>query len=120
MNPLYGDPRQIYREQQVSALGTGRLVLLALTAAERACRTGQRGLLTRVLQELVAGLDLDSGEVASGLLVLYEYMLHEVREGRIAEVEGMISELRGAWEEGLRGVDADGARRGAGTAAHAA
>jgi flagellin-specific chaperone FliS len=98
----YGDPYRIYREQQVSTLSTGRLVLLALETALRACRKRQRGLLRRVLEELMAGLDLDQGEVAAGLLRLYEYMLRLSREGRLEEVQAMLQEVRDTWETALR------------------
>ena len=106
----HGDPYRIYREQQVGALGTGRLVLLGLETALRACRTGQRGLLSRVLEELMAGLDLDQGEVAAGLLRLYEYMLRQTREGRVEEVQGILQELRDTWEAAVRVEEARAAR----------
>ena len=40
----------------------------------------------RVLHELIAGLDLDQGEIAVGLLRLYEYTLWQLREGNVEEV----------------------------------
>jgi flagellin-specific chaperone FliS len=102
----HGDPYRIYREQQVSALGTGRLVLLALETALRACRTGQRGLLARVLDELMAGLDLEQGEVATGLLRLYEYALRQSRAGRMEEVLSILQQLRDTWEAAVQAEEA--------------
>ena len=95
------DPRRIYRAQQVSNESPGRLVLLVYDTALRACRRGQRGLLTRVLHELIAGLDLEQGEIAVGLLRLYEYALWQLREGNIEEVHQVLQGLRGAWAKGL-------------------
>jgi len=109
----HGNPYRIYREQQVTGLGTGRLVLLALETALRACAQGRRGLLTSVLTELMAGLDLDSGEIAAGLLSLYGYMLRRVREGELAEVQGMLQELRDAWEQAVRAEERKGPDRAA-------
>ncbi len=108
-NQPYGDPRRIYREHQVSVLGTGRLTLLVLETALGACRRRQRGLLTRALRELAKGLDLGTGEIAVQLLGLYRYMLREVREGRMAGIEGMLGDLRDTWEIALR---REGAREG--------
>jgi len=98
----HGDPYRIYREQQVTGLGTGRLVLLALETALRACGKGQRGLLTAVLTELMAGLDLDQGEIAAGLLSLYGYMIRQVREGHLDEVQELLRDLRDSWEAAVR------------------
>ena len=109
--PPRGNPYRIYREQQVTELGTGRLVLLALETALRACRTNQRGLLARVLEELMAGLDLQQGEVAIGLLRLYEYMYRQGREGHLAEVQRMLGELRDTWETAVRAEEARTVRR---------
>jgi flagellar secretion chaperone FliS len=116
----HGDPYRIYREQQVTGLGTGRLVLLAYETALRACRRGQRGLLTKVLHELIAGLDLEQGEVAAGLLLLYEYSLRLAREGRIEEVGGILQELRDTWEAAVRIEERASSQEGPHPAAQAA
>ncbi len=100
------NPYRIYREQQVTSLSTGRLVLLAYDTALRACRTGRRGLLTQVLHELIAGLDLDQGEIASGLLSLYEFALRQAREGRLEEVGVLLQDLRETWERAVRAEEA--------------
>ncbi|MFN8548464.1 MAG: flagellar protein FliS [Candidatus Eisenbacteria bacterium] len=91
------DPHRIYRQQQVSGLGTGPLLLLAMDTAVRACRQKRRGLLTRVLGELVAGLDLSRGEIAGNLLTLYEYLLRLAREGQLDEAQSILEELRDTW-----------------------
>lgn len=111
------DPRQIYRAQQVANEGPGRLVLLVYDTALRACRRGQRGLLMRVLHELIAGLDLEQGEIAGGLLRLYEYALWQLREGNIEEVRLVLQGLREAWAKGLEEEEGRAAaRRGSSSA----
>jgi len=100
------NPYRIYREQQVTNLSPGRLVLLAYDTALRACRTGRRGLLTQVLHELIAGLDLDQGEIASGLLSLYEYALRQAREGRLEDTGALLQDLRDAWARAVQAEEA--------------
>ena len=105
----FGDPYRTYREQQVNSLSTGRLVLLAYETALRACRRGQRGLLVKVLDELLAGIDLEQGgDIAAGLLRLYEYCHRLVREGRIEETEGILRDLRDTWEQAVLAEEAKG------------
>lgn len=115
-HPVYGDPYRTYREQQVNSLSTGRLILLAYDTALKACRKGQRGLLVRVLEELLSAIDLEQGgEVAAGLLRMYEYCHRLVREGRIGEVEAILRELRDVWEKAVLADEARGFTAGAGT-----
>ena len=95
------DPRRIYRAQQVANESPGRLALLVYDTALRACRRGQRGLLMRALHELIGGLDLEQGEVAVGLLRLFEYALWQLREGNLEEVRQVLQSLRDAWAKGL-------------------
>jgi flagellin-specific chaperone FliS len=95
------DPRRLYRAQQVANDSPGRLALLVYDTALRACHRGQRGLLMRVLHELIAGLDLEQGEIAVGLLRLYEYALWQLREGNVEEVRVVLQELRDTWAKGL-------------------
>ncbi len=96
------DPHRAYRAQQVANESPGRLALLVYDTALRACRRGQRGLLMRVLHELIAGLDLDQGEIAVGLLRLYEYAIWQLREGNLEEVQQILQELRDTWARSLR------------------
>jgi flagellin-specific chaperone FliS len=110
---MSADPRRIYRAQQVANEGPGRLVLLVYDTALRACRREQRGLLMRVLHELIAGLDPEQGEIAVGLLRLYEYALWQLREGNLEEVRQVLEGLREAWAKGLDEEDGRAtARRG--------
>lgn len=94
------DPRRIYRQQQLEGAGTAGLVVTVYRQAIQACQTGRRGVVVRALEELVGGIDLAGGEVALGLLRMYEYLLFAAREGRLQEVEGCLRELLTAWEAG--------------------
>lgn len=96
------DPRGIYRRQQFEALETGPLVIRVTETAERAARQGKRGLLLKLLHELLTGVDPDRGQVAGNLIVLYEYLIHEAREGRLDRVEPVLAELSATWREAWR------------------
>ena len=82
-------------------MSTDQLVLVAYRVGLRALRKKDRRLATRVLSELVNGLNFDAGEIAGRLLVLYDYMLRQVREGQFAEAEMILSELHETWEQAL-------------------
>jgi flagellin-specific chaperone FliS len=96
---MYSNPMLAYRQQEHARVTPERLLLLTYATAIHACRTGKRGLLMRALDELLYGLDLDQGELAHGLLRMYEYLLHTAREGNVEEVEAHLRELKTAWEE---------------------
>ena len=55
----------------------------------------------RALHELIAGLDLEQGEIAAGLLRLYEYALWQLREGNLEEVRQILQGLRETWAKSL-------------------
>ena len=95
------DPRVLYRQQQLSHAGRERLLLLTLETALRACQAGRRGLLRGALEELISGIDLESGEIATQFLRLYEYLVYLDREGRMEEVESILRELLETWETAL-------------------
>jgi flagellin-specific chaperone FliS len=91
-----------YRRQQVEAASPGQLVLMALEQGVAACRRGLRGRAQRVVQELIAALDFEQAEPAGGMLALYDWTLRLLREGRTAEAQRVLDELRGAWAQALR------------------
>ncbi|MEZ4654648.1 MAG: flagellar export chaperone FliS [Candidatus Eisenbacteria bacterium] len=90
-----------YRQQEHAHMTSERLLLLTYATAIHACREKKRGLLVHSLEELLHGLDLDQGELAQGLLRMYEYLLYAAREGRLEEVETHLRELKTAWEQVL-------------------
>ncbi len=95
------DPRQVYRQQQMDGAGTDRLLAQVYRHAIHACETGRRKVVVRALEELMGGLDLEKGDLALSLLRMYEYMLHQAREGDLDSVERNLRELLTAWEGAL-------------------
>ena len=92
---------QAYRRQQLEAASPGQLVLFVLEHAVRACRLQDRRRARRAVEELIGGLDLEQPEGAGGLLVLYDWVLRLLREGRFGEAEQILDELRGSWAQAL-------------------
>lgn len=76
-----------------------QLVLVTYRIGLRALRKRDRRLAIRVLSELVSGLNFEAGEIAGRLLVLYDYMLRQVREGQFEAAERMLSDLHDTWEQ---------------------
>lgn len=94
------NPRQdAYREQELQAMSTEQLVLVAYRVGLRALRKQDRRLATRVFSELINGLNFEAGDIAGKLLALYDYSLRLVREGKFAEAESILSELHDAWQQ---------------------
>ncbi len=84
---------RLYREQELSGKTPEELLLFVLDTGVRAARQRDRRLLTRVLTELMGGLDFSRGQISLGLLALYDYAVRETRENRFAFPERLLSEL---------------------------
>ena len=95
------DPRRIYRQQQFEGATASDLVLAVYGHAIQGCQSGRRKVVIRALEELIGGLDLERGDLALGLLRMYEYLLYRAREGELQEVGNSLRELRTAWEASL-------------------
>ena len=91
-----------YRRQQLEAMTPGQLVLVVYEQAILACRKGNRRRLRQAVEQLIWGLDFEQGEVADGLLLLYDWVLRQSREGDFAEAEKTLRQLRDTWKEALK------------------
>ncbi|MCK4412047.1 MAG: hypothetical protein KAY32_00750 [Candidatus Eisenbacteria sp.] len=91
---------QAYRRQQVAGAGPIQLLLITYEQALAGCRRKDRFLARRAVEELIGSLDFDQ-EGAGGLLVLYEWVLRLLREGKFAQAEQILDELHTAWSGAL-------------------
>lgn len=80
-------------------MSTEQLVLVAYRVGLRALRKKDRRLATRVFSELINGLNFEAGDVAGKLLMLYDYSLRLVREGKFEEAEAILSDLHETWQQ---------------------
>jgi flagellin-specific chaperone FliS len=91
-----------YRRQQLESMSPEQLVLVVYERAIVACRRQDRRRLRRALEQLILALDFEQGEIADRLLLLYDWVLRLGREGRFAEAEKVLGQLRAMWEEALQ------------------
>jgi flagellar secretion chaperone FliS len=126
MNAYAAAPTSAYKESAVLTAPPEQLVLMLYDGIHRflfqatvAMRGGDYVLTNTKLQraeaiidELIATLDHDQGEVAGRLNALYLYSRRALSESRIEKnpekiehVQGLIRELRDAWAEICPGVE---------------
>ena len=85
-----------YRRQQLEAMRPEQLVLVCLDRGLAACRRRERRQAQRAIDALIQGLDFEQ-PLAGRLLVLYDWALRLVREGRFAEASEVLGPLRETW-----------------------
>jgi flagellin-specific chaperone FliS len=90
-----------YMEQEIAGKTPGELLLLLYDTGQRACKRRDRRLAIGVLVELIGGVDVSHGEIAEGLIALYDYALREVRENRFEFAGTMMVELGQAYREAM-------------------
>jgi flagellar protein FliS len=118
-----------YRSANVDTADQGKLILIAYDIAIKHCklaiekfndyrqmpeRTKHLFKVQDAITELLSALKLDAGEVAHNLYRLYDYMLRSLVQasvkndkGKVEEVLGYLTELRGAWVEAIAKVKSE-------------
>lgn len=117
------DVQSNYLETQVSTATKEQLLLITYDIGIRACQTAEGALDAKdyevsnkellraqsVIRELMVTLNVEKGgEVATGLMRLYDFMHEylvqaniEKSSKKVSVVTGMLKELRQTWEEAL-------------------
>ena len=62
-----------------------------------AVKKNDRELARRAINELIAALNFDYGEISQGLYRLYDYAKRQLRNGNTSEAIRVLQELRTAW-----------------------
>ena len=90
-----------YRTNSVVGLTSGELVLKLydMGLASLAADDGQRA--SRVLAQLIEGLDFRYHDIAFGLFRLYRYCMDEIRKGEYDVPTRILRELRETWARAL-------------------
>ncbi len=119
---MLANPYRKYQQTQVGTASPEKLLLMLYNGALKFIKGAREAILAKeiekanhqivrvqdIIYELMASLDFDKGEVADGLYKLYDYMNSRLIEANIKkddkiliEVEGMVKELRNAWQEAM-------------------
>ncbi|MDD3516076.1 MAG: flagellar export chaperone FliS [Synergistaceae bacterium] len=113
----------VYLATRVNTASKEQLLLITYEIGIKACRTAETALASGsaeeanrniqkaqdVLRELMVTLNMEAGgEVAEGLMKLYDFMYLLLVEanvhkepGKVSVVRGMLEELKGTWEEAI-------------------
>ncbi len=112
-----------YQRSQVETSTPGQLVLLLYQGCVRFTQRGRLALeagdmegarvaflrAQDIVAELMGGLNMEAGEIASNLFRLYEYLHRRLVEANVRrdmaaadEVETLVKSLIPAWEEAVR------------------
>jgi flagellin-specific chaperone FliS len=90
-----------YQAAQVQGLSPVEIMLQLYDFAIAACVAGDSRKASAALVELIAALNFDYEEIATGLYRLYEYALREVKAQRFESAQRILGELRGTWHQAL-------------------
>jgi len=117
---MLANPYQRYQQSQVETSSPAKLLLMLYDGALKSIQGARLGMmennlekvnkhLTRgqeIIFELMNSLDLEMGEVAQNLYLLYDYMIQQLVQSNIqkdpqilCQVECMLKELKEAWKE---------------------
>lgn len=120
---MLANPYQRYKHNQVETVSPQQLIIMLYNGAIRFLKLAQAGLdendidkcHTNIIKtqdivfELMNTLDMNQGEISGQLYLLYDYMLTRLLDGNLkkdkqplAEVEGMLAQLRDTWAEAIR------------------
>ena len=90
-----------YQAAQVQALSPVEVMLQLYDFAIAGCVAGDARKASAALVELIAALNFDYEEIATGLYRLFEYALREVKAQRFEPAQRILSELRATWHQAL-------------------
>lgn len=86
-----------YQQNSVMTSDPLKLVLLAYDRAITGCCQQDPEIAGRAIRELIMGLDLDAGDIATKLLAIYQYCAELTRKRQYEEAANMLRDLRDTW-----------------------
>ena len=119
---MLANPYQKYQQSQVETSSPAKLLLMLYDGALKSIQGAKVGMmekdfekandhLTRtqdIIFELMNSLNLEKGEVAHNLFLLYDYMIQQLVQSNIykdpqilSQVESLLKDLREAWKEAI-------------------
>jgi len=88
-----------YQRVQVESMQPGELIVAAYDVAIQACEKRDVQRAAAAVYELMNGLDFTYTDVAGQLVVMYDWIYRQIREGELEEAQRFLVELRSAWAE---------------------
>ena len=96
-----------YQRQTVITLSPGQIVKRLYDLGIQGCNERDTDKVSKVLTELMTGLNFDYKEVALGLYQLYSYCLNKVKSCKYREVANVLKGLSEAWGTALKNMGAE-------------
>ncbi len=93
-----------YVAAQTQAMSPVQVMLQLYDYAIAGCVAQDSRKASAAIVELIAALDFNYEDIATGLYRLFEYCLREVKAQHFGESHRILSELRGAWHQALGAV----------------
>lgn len=103
MTQMTGYARSTYAATQTQGMSQQQMLLQLYDFAVAGCVAKDTRKATAAIVELIAALNFDYEEIASGLYRLYDYALREIRAKRFESAQKVLSDLRDAWQKALGG-----------------
>ena len=122
---MLANPHRTYMQNQVDTVSPQQLVIMLYSGAIKFLRLAATGLEENSMEkchtnnlkaqdiiiELMSSLDMEQGDVAGSLYLLYDYMHRRLLDANIkkekqplTEVEAMLTELRDTWMQAARSM----------------
>ena len=91
----------VYMTKQAQGMSPQQILLQLYDFAIAGCLARDAQKASAAIVELIAALNFDYEEIATGLFRLYEYSLLEVKAHRFEAAHKILAGLREAWETAL-------------------
>jgi len=99
MAQLSGYAATAYAVAQTQGMSRQQMLLQLYDFAIAGCVARDVRKASAAIVELIAALNFDYEEIATGLYRLYEYALREVKAHRFEPARKILAELRDTWQE---------------------
>ncbi|PYN97130.1 MAG: hypothetical protein DMD91_18555 [Candidatus Rokuibacteriota bacterium] len=99
MAQMTGYATSAYAAQQTQGMSQQQMLLQLYDFAVAGCVAHDGRKASAAIVELIAALNFDYEEIATGLYRLYEYTLAEVRAKHFDEARKILAGLRDAWQQ---------------------
>jgi flagellin-specific chaperone FliS len=96
---MTGYATSAYVAQHTQGMSQQQMLLQLYDFAVAGCVAHDARKATAAIVELIAALNFDYEEIATGLYRLYDYALREVRAQHFEEARKILAGLRDAWQQ---------------------